>query len=284
MKKMGTVPIFHLRKRLFEALKEDIGSGDITSEALISERSESSAIFLAKENGILCGLPFALEALRLLDPNLQWEIQRFDGASLEPGVTIARITGSTRAILSGERVALNILCRLSGIATLTAKFVKLVQGTGAKILDTRKTTPLWRDLEKYAVRTGGGTNHRMGLYDMVLVKDNHIRACGGIREALRKARERVRPGVKVEIEVTTSLQFQEALKEQADWIMLDNMPVEEMSRCAKAGKGKAILEASGGINEKNIRAVAETGVDFISLGALTHSVKALDISLELEEN
>ncbi|MGB9833873.1 MAG: carboxylating nicotinate-nucleotide diphosphorylase [bacterium] len=274
----------NIRDKLKEALAEDIGSGDVTSEALIPEGHVSCAFFLAKEGGVLCGLPFALEVFRFLDPNLETEPSFQDGDLLEPGTVFCRIKGLTRAILSGERVALNLLCRLSGIATMTHRFVQLVEGTGARILDTRKTTPLWRDLEKYAVRTGGGMNHRMGLYDMVLIKDNHIRAKGGIKEAIKAARESIRPGMMVEIEVTNFEEFQEALKEKADWIMLDNMSPLEMRRCVEVGKSKAILEASGGINERNIREVAESGVDFISLGALTHSVKALDISLELEEN
>ncbi len=274
----------NIREKLKEALQEDIGSGDVTSDALIPEGSVSRAYFLAKEKGILCGLNFALEAFKILDPNLEAEIYFREGDLLEPKTIFCRIRGLTRAILSGERVALNLLCHLSGIATMTFKLVQLIDGTGVRILDTRKTTPLWRDLEKYAVRTGGGLNHRMGLYDMVLIKDNHIRAKGGIKEAIRAAREAIRPGMMVEIEVTNFEEFQEALKEKADWIMLDNMSPSEMRRCVELGKGKAILEASGGINERNIREIAESGVDFISLGALTHSVKALDISLELEEN
>lgn len=274
----------NIKERLKEALQEDIGSGDITSEILIPERSISKAYFLAKEKGILCGLPFALEALKILDPNLEAEIYSEDGSLLEPGTIFCRLKGLTRAILSGERLALNLLCHLSGIATMTQRLVKLIEGTGARILDTRKTTPLWRDLEKYAVRTGGGMNHRMGLYDMVLIKDNHIRASGGIRNAIRKAKEKARPGMLVEVEVSSLEEFEEALEENPDWIMLDNMPLFQMMSCVSLGKGKVTLEASGGINERNIKEVAESGVDFISLGALTHSVKALDISLELEEN
>lgn len=274
----------NIKERLKEALQEDIGSGDITSEILIPERSISKAYFLAKEKGILCGLPFALEALKILDPNLEAEIYSEDGSPLEPGTIFCRLKGLTRAILSGERLALNLLCHLSGIATMTQRLVKLIEGTGARILDTRKTTPLWRDLEKYAVRTGGGMNHRMGLYDMVLIKDNHIRASGGIRNAIRKAKEKARPGMLVEVEVSSLEEFEEALEENPDWIMLDNMPLFQMMSCVSLGKGKVTLEASGGINERNIKEVAESGVDFISLGALTHSVKALDISLELEEN
>lgn len=274
----------NLKDKLKEALLEDLGSGDITSEALIPERSFSKAFFIAKEEGILCGVPFALEVFRLLDPDIQEEILLKDGEHLSPGTVFLKIRGKTRAILGGERVALNLLCHLSGIATRTNKFVKLLQGTEAKILDTRKTTPLWRELEKYAVRIGGGQNHRMGLFDMALIKDNHIRAKGGIKPALKSAKENLRPGVKIEIEVTSVEEFLEALEENPHWIMLDNMPPYEIRKCVEIGKGKVFLEASGGINENNIREIAETGVDFISLGALTHSVKALDISLELEEN
>ncbi|MCR4428450.1 MAG: carboxylating nicotinate-nucleotide diphosphorylase [Caldiserica bacterium] len=274
----------NLKERLREALLEDIGSGDVTSEALIPETDVSRGYFLAKEEGILCGVPFALEVFRLLDPNLEEEIILKEGDRLLPWTVFLRIKGKTRAILGGERVALNLLSHLSGIATRTNNFVRIIQGTKAKILDTRKTTPLWRDLEKYAVRTGGGQNHRMGLFDMALIKDNHIRAKGGIKEALKSARENLRPGVKVEIEVTNFEEFLEALEGNPDWIMLDNMPPSEIRKCVEKGKGKVILEASGGITEENIREIAETGVDYISLGALTHSVKALDISLELEEN
>jgi len=274
----------NLLQRLQEALKEDIGTGDITSLALIEEGKRDQAELLAKKEGILCGLNVAMDTFRLLDPQSEFEFFLPDGAKLTPGKVIMRMFALTRAILGAERVALNLLCHLSGIATLTNHYVQLIEGTGARVLDTRKTMPLWRDLEKYAVQVGGGTNHRFGLYDMILIKDNHIQAVGGVTQAIRRARAASPLGMKLEIEVTSISQFLEALEEKPDWIMLDNMDLAQMRDCVQVGKGKVIIEASGGITESNIRQVALTGVDFISVGRLTHSAPALDISLELGEN
>ncbi len=274
----------NLRERLKEALIEDLGSGDVTTQALIDPRCRARASFLAKQDGILAGLPFAVEVFQLLDPQMQVEVLVEDGSSVHPGQVLAHLEGKTRALLSGERTALNLLCHLSGIASLTHQLVVIVKLQGVRLLDTRKTTPLWRDLEKYAVRMGGGCNHRFGLYDMVFVKDNHVAACGGIASALRQIRSELRPGLQVEIEVKSFAEFQEALAEGADWVMLDNMPVQEMERCVQLGKGQVILEASGGIRQDSLERIARTGVDCISLGVLTHSAPALDISLEMEDN
>ncbi|MEI6309635.1 MAG: carboxylating nicotinate-nucleotide diphosphorylase [bacterium] len=274
----------NLKDRLQAALEEDIGSGDVTSQALIPINEVSRATLFAKAEGVLAGLPVAMEVFRLLDPQVKTFNLIEEGDHLEKGVVIGRLEARTRAILAGERTALNLLQRLCGVATLTARLCAKLEGTRARLLDTRKTTPLWRDLEKYAVRIGGGRNHRLGLYDMILIKDNHIAAAGGISPALKRARAYARPSLVVEIEVKTILELEEALAAGADWIMLDNMSPEMMRRAVERTAGRAVLEASGGVNEETIAAVAATGVDYISVGALTHSAAALDISLEIEEN
>lgn len=278
----------NLRERLKEALIEDLGDGlgdgDVTSQALIDPCCRRRAFFLVKQDGILAGLPFAVEVFHLLDPQMQIEVLVEEGSTICPGQVLAHLEGNARALLAGERTALNLLSHLSGIASLTQQFVVQLKPYGVRLLDTRKTTPLWRDLEKYAVRIGGGSNHRFGLYDMVLIKDNHVAACGGIVPALRQVRSGLRPGLPVEIEVKSFAEFEEALSEGADWVMLDNMPVQEMERCVQLGKGRVILEASGGIREDTLERIARTGVDCISLGVLTHSAPALDISLEIEDN
>jgi len=274
----------NLIERLRAALEEDIGSGDVTSQALIPINEVSRAVLLAKAEGVLAGLPTAMEVFRLLDPQVRTFNLCQEGEHLRKGFVIGRLEARTRAILAGERTALNLLQHLSGVASLTARLCAKLEGTRARLLDTRKTTPLWRDLEKYAVRVGGGRNHRLGLYDMILIKDNHIAAAGGIGPALERARAHARPSLVVEIEVKTIPELEEALAGGADWIMLDNM-IPEVMRCAvQLAAGQAVLEASGGINEETIAAVAATGVDYISVGALTHSAAALDISLEIEEN
>ena len=274
----------NLIERLRAALEEDIGSGDVTSQALIPINEVSRAVLLAKADGVLAGLPTAMEVFRLLDPQVRTFNLRQEGDDLRKGLVIGRLEARTRAILAGERTALNLLQHLSGVATLTARLCAKLGGTRARLLDTRKTTPLWRDLEKYAVRLGGGRNHRLGLYDMILIKDNHIVAAGGIRPALERARAHARPSLAVEIEVKTIPELEEALAGGADWIMLDNMSPEVMRCAVQRAAGQAVLEASGGINEETIAAVAATGVDYISVGALTHSAAALDISLKIEEN
>lgn len=261
------------------ALREDIGSGDITTNLLFPEDSECRAIIIAKEEGIVAGLPIAEMVFKRLDEGILWNEKKREGDSVKPGDTLAEIQGRTRAILTGERVALNLLQRLSGIATLTSRFVKAVEGLPVKIMDTRKTAPGLRILDKYGVSVGGGYNHRFGLYDGVLIKDNHIRLAGGISRAVRLIREGIKTGLKIEVETSTLEEVREALEAGADIIMLDNMPVSIMKRAVEMIGGNALTEASGGINLENVREVAETGVDFISIGALTHSSRALDIGL-----
>jgi nicotinate-nucleotide pyrophosphorylase (carboxylating) len=262
------------------ALREDMPEGDATSESLVPPDARSEAYFLAKEDGVVAGLDVAARVFARIDPSTIF-IERFkDGAAFRQGDKLARVKGPTLALLKGERTALNFLQRLSGIATATRRFVDAVAGTKARILDTRKTTPGLRLLEKYAVRTGGGTNHRLSLSDMVLIKDNHLHFVGSVAEAVRRARAKVRPGVKIEVEAASLLQVREALAAGADWIMLDNMPLETMSQAVGLAGGRVPLEASGNMSLDRIRAVAETGVDFISVGALTHSARAIDISMD----
>jgi len=262
------------------ALEEDLPAGDITTEAIVPASLETSAIFLAKEKGVLAGLQIAVRVLSAVDEEVKLTAAKNDGYQFSPGDILAEISGRANSILKAERTALNFLQRLSGIATMTRAFVEEVKGTGAAILDTRKTTPGWRELEKYAVRVGGGKNHRMSLSDMMLIKDNHIRIAGGITAALEKAKEKVRPGVKIEIEATNLQEVEEALKGGADIIMLDNMKLEAIRQAVELVSGRVALEVSGKVNIKTVREIALTGVDFISVGALTHSFCSADISLE----
>lgn len=268
---------------IMRALEEDLGTGDLTTASIVPAEYKTRGLIKSKEPGILAGLMAARQVFAKLDPAVEFNALKKDGERLEPGTIIAEINGSGRAILSGERVALNLLQRMSGIATYTARCVGRLNGLPTRIVDTRKTTPGLRALEKYAVRVGGGFNHRFGLYDMVLIKDNHLKAAGGIAEAVERVRARVSPMVKIEVEVESLEQLEEALAAGADVIMLDNMTTEQMSQAVRRANGRALLEASGGIREGDLEAVARTGVDFISMGALTHSVKALDISLDLIE-
>jgi nicotinate-nucleotide pyrophosphorylase (carboxylating) len=262
------------------ALREDMPEGDVTSESIIPPNARSEAFLLAKEDGVLAGLPVAARVFERIDPSVIF-IERFrDGASFTKSDKLARIKGPTIALLKGERTALNFLQHLCGVATLTRRFVEAVAGTKTRILDTRKTVPGLRLLDKYAVRTGGGTNHRVSLSDMVLIKDNHLRHVGSVAEAVRRARAAARPGVRVEVEAATLLQVREALAAKADMIMLDNMPLETMHQAVNLSGGRVPLEASGNMTIDRVRAVAETGVDFISVGALTHSARAIDISLD----
>ncbi len=264
------------------ALREDMPEGDITSENIILANSRSEAHFLAKEDGVLAGLPVASRVFERIDPSIIF-IERFrEGAVFHQADKLARVKGPTIALLKGERTALNFLQRLCGVATITRRFVEAVAGTKAKILDTRKTTPGLRLLEKYAVRAAGGTNHRISLSDMVLIKDNHLRRVGSVSEAVRRARMAVRPGVRIEVEAADLLQVREGLAAGADMIMLDNMTIEMMRQAVGLAAGRVPLEASGNMTLDRVRAVAETGVDFISVGALTHSAKAIDISLDFE--
>jgi nicotinate-nucleotide pyrophosphorylase (carboxylating) len=265
------------------ALEEDIGTGDVTTELLVPADVKCRAEFIAKEGGVVAGLDVARLTFESLDDEVWWEDAAQDGEWVEPGTTLAEVGGHARAILTGERVALNFLRHLSGVATMTHRFVQAVQPHRAKIVDTRKTTPGLRLLEKYAVRMGGGHNHRFGLYDAMLIKDNHVELAGGVRVAIERARSGLPFTMKVEVEVKNLDELREALGAQPDIILLDNMTPDEMTEAVKIVNGRVLLEASGGINETNVVAVAATGVDVISVGALTHSVKALDISLKVVE-
>lgn len=276
-------PIY-LENALRAALDEDLGrAGDITTLATIPNGRTATAVFAARQPGVIAGLPIAEATFRIIDPSLKFEALVEDGASV-PGnrIPVARVSGDARSILTAERVALNFMSRLSGIATLTAKYVALVAHTNAKICCTRKTTPGLRAFEKYAVRCGGAMNHRFGLDDAFLIKDNHIAVAGGIREALRAAKAAAGHLVKVEIEVDTLDQLRVVVDEGADFCLLDNMSVEMMAEAVKIAGGRVKLEASGGINEKTVKAIAETGVDLISSGALTHSAPILDLGLDIE--
>ncbi len=268
------------------ALAEDISHGDITSEALIPTDLSGRASLLVKEKGVLAGIEVTRRVFQRVDPLLEVVVLIKDGSAVKPGDIAGNISGSAMSILKAERTALNFLQRLSGIASLTARYVAKTKETDAKIYDTRKTTPGLRRLEKYAVRTGGVQNHRLHLGDAVLIKDNHIGALRGtgmsLGDIVAKARRNAPAGVTIEVEVTKISEAREALKAGADIIMLDNMKVEEMSQVVNMAAGRARIEASGGITLANVRQIALTGVDMISIGALTHSYKALDISLELE--
>ena len=261
------------------ALDEDIGHGDITTLSTVSEDKQIEGSYLAKEDGVICGLPILTRLFEILDPTVKLDILAKEGDQVIKGEIIARISGPARSILTGERVSLNYLQRLSGIATRTHAAVQVIAGTHAVIADTRKTTPGLRILEKYAVRTGGGSNHRFNLADGILIKDNHIKAAGGISQAISKARKMATHMLKIEVEVESFEQIKEALLSGADIIMLDNMSIEDMTRAVDMIAGKALVEASGNMGDKDLRAVAMTGVDIISIGALTHTVRALDISL-----
>jgi len=271
---------FNRVDRIIEyALREDLGDGDITTNSLATEKEDSKAVIRAKAKGVAAGLPIAKRVFQKLDPTVVCIDNISDGENIKPGDIISEINGGTRALLSGERLALNILQRLSGIATLTSKYVKAVEGLPVKILDTRKTAPGLRILDKYAVSVGGGYNHRFGLFDGVLIKDNHIEIAGGIAEAVAVIRKKYRQKYKIEVETSGLEQVKEALMAGADIIMLDNMSPEQMRKAVRLIDRNALVEASGGINIKNVREVAETGVNFISVGALTHSASALDIGL-----
>jgi nicotinate-nucleotide pyrophosphorylase (carboxylating) len=262
------------------ALEEDIGCGDITASLLLPEENISRAHIIAKGGFVLAGLPFTQEVFRILDPSLSFKPLFRDGDQIKKGDVIAEVWGKTRSILSGERVSLNILQRLSGIATLTCAYKNKIQGTKAKIVDTRKTAPCLRFMEKYAVRTGGGGNHRFGLFDGILIKNNHIKAVGSIEESVTRAKKGHHL-LKIEVEVETLDQLREAIEAGADVVMLDNMPVHEMKEAVTIVKGRVLIEASGNVTLENIKDIADTGVDFISAGALTHSAPAADISLKI---
>ncbi len=264
-----------------EALAEDIGAGDMTTDAVIGAAASATADLVVKETGVLCGLQVARATFSALDADFQFEESLSDGSRLAASRTVvATVGGSARALLSSERTALNLVGRLSGIASLTRRFVDAVEGTDAVILDTRKTTPRLRALEKYAVRCGGGQNHRFGLFDAALIKENHVRLAGGLAVAVERVRGQT-PDAWIEVEVENLAELDEALDLAVDRIMLDNMAPEQMAEAVALTRGRVELEASGGITLENVRAVAETGVDFISVGALTRSARSLDVSLEV---
>ena len=266
------------------ALEEDVGPGDVTTQATVPDEAQATAVMRAREALVVAGIELAAAAFGALSPKLEVRLAAQDGQRLTAGETILQVSGAARPILTAERVALNFIQRLSGVATLTAQFAEAVRGTRAQILDTRKTTPGWRRLEKYAVACGGGTNHRFGLYDMVLIKDNHLAALHSaspnpITAAIQRARD-MYPKLKLEVETDTLEQVEQALAAGADLILLDNMSPAQLREAVQRCQGRAKTEASGGINLKTVRGIAEAGVDFISVGALTHSPGAVDIGLD----
>jgi nicotinate-nucleotide pyrophosphorylase (carboxylating) len=270
-------------KAVAEALAEDLGlGGDITTQATVAAGTRASGIIAARKAGTIAGVQLAQAAFKTLDPFTQFETVIGDGERVEAGGVIARVSGEARVLLTAERTALNFLGHLSGIATLTARYVAAVSGTKARIIDTRKTTPGLRALEKFAVRCGGGVNHRFGLFDAILIKDNHIVASGGVGAALERARAHAGHMVKVEIEVTNLDEIDEALQLDPDALLLDNMDVSALRAAVREVAGRVVTEASGGVNLDTVRAIAETGVDLISVGALTHSAPVLDIGLDFD--
>ena len=265
------------------ALNEDINYVDVTTDYLIDDASVSTARYVVKDNGVVCGIDVALRVFELLDPNIKSEIYIHDGEKAQKGDIIARFTASTRALLKGERTALNLIQHMSGVATATNKCVELVKGTKASIADTRKTLPGLRILQKYAVTVGGGKNHRYNLSDCAMLKDTHLDAYGSMTGAVNALREKMGHTVKIEVEVSDLEQLNEALSLGVEIIMLDNMSCKDMAEAVKITDGRAKLEASGNVTAETIREIAETGVDIISLGALTHSVKAFDISMKIDK-
>lgn len=263
------------------ALAEDVGTGDITTLLTVPAGVEAFGEFIAMQAGVLAGMPVVERVFHQVEPCIGVTPLVGEGQRFEAGAVLAEVRGDARGILNAERVALNFLQRLSGIATLTAQFVEEVRDLPVRICDTRKTTPGLRYLERYAVRMGGGYNHRFGLYDAVLIKDNHIAVCGGITQAVQRARQVLPHTMKVEVECTTLAQVAEALEAGVDIILLDNMSPEQLREAVRLAKGRVLLEASGGVNLQTVRAIAETGVDAISVGALTHSAPAIDIKLEV---
>lgn len=271
----------YIDKLIRTALEEDIHYMDVTTDNLLPDSHTSEAYYLAKDTGVLCGIGIAKRVFELVGGQFQMDIRMQDGEIVQKGDIIATISGSTKTLLKGERTALNILQHMSGIATATRKCVDLVAGTNAKITDTRKTLPGLRSLQKYAVTVGGGRNHRYNLSDGAMLKDNHIDAYGGITPAVEALRQKIGHMVKIEVEVRTLDELQEALETGVEIIMLDNMNCQDMAKAVEITKGRALLEASGNVTAENIREIAETGVDIISLGALTHSVKCFDISMRI---
>jgi len=261
------------------ALKEDIGPGDVTTESIVPLNTMAKAGLIAKDTGIVCGLKVAQKVFEFIGGNLKWKFYFEDGNFVNKGDLLAVFEGNARTLLKGERTALNFLQRLSGIATKTRKFVEEIKGTETKLLDSRKTVPGLRLLDKYAVRVGGGNNHRFGLFDMILIKENHIRIAGSVSKAIRSVKKLYGGRFKIEVEVNNINEIKEALKEKPDIIMLDNMSLNDIEKAVKIINGNVLTEASGNVTLENIRKIAEAGVDFISVGELTHSVKAMDISM-----
>ncbi|GAB4117366.1 MAG: carboxylating nicotinate-nucleotide diphosphorylase [Roseiflexaceae bacterium] len=274
-----------IRAIVDRALEEDIGTGDLTTLAVIPAEAQAEATLVMREAGIICGLPVLQSVFHAVDPHLQITLPLREGSQVQRGDCVAMISGSARSILTAERVALNLIQRMSGIATLTSAYVAAIQGTKARVLDTRKTTPGLRVLEKYAVRVGGGTNHRFALYDGIMLKDNHLAMLAthgtSLTEAIQRAKAAVGPMVRVEVEVESVAEAVIAAEAGASMILLDNMPPAQMAEAVRLVAGRAEIEASGGITLATIRAAAESGVDYISVGALTHSARALDISLDM---
>ncbi|WP_239619011.1 carboxylating nicotinate-nucleotide diphosphorylase [Cohnella mopanensis] len=281
---IGGPAVDSIKEQLKAWLSEDIGSGDVTTMATVPQGHQSSGIIHAKQSGIIAGIPLARLVFEVIDKNLKFNAQVTDGTRVDRGTVLAVVEGSTHSILTGERLALNLLQRLSGIATKTNEYVAAAQGQKVRIADTRKTTPGHRTMEKYAVRIGGGANHRFGLYDAVMIKDNHIKAAGGITAAVQAAQSRIPHTMMIEVEAESLAQAEEALQAGAHIIMLDNMNSSDMSEAVAMIRGKApniVIEASGGITPERVAEVARSGVDIISVGSLTHSFQALDISLDL---
>lgn len=277
-----------IQRLLRQALREDIGKGDVTTQFVVPKNQKSKAIIFSKSEGILAGLPLVETIFRLLDSDAKFKNFKKDGAKIKRGDKILQIYAKAQAILSGERTALNFLQKLSGIATLTSQFVRQIQSTPARICDTRKTTPLWRSLEKYAVRIGGGSNHRFGLDDMILIKDNHIQAAGSITEAVQLAKQKNKRNYPIEVETKNLREVEEALKAGIFFIMLDNFSLKNLQSAVKVIRGfekqhrkKIKIEASGNVDLQNVKKIAQSSVDLISVGKITHSVPALDFSLEL---
>lgn len=277
-----TLPQFYVDDLIKRAITEDINYIDVTTDYLVDENDTTTAKFVSKDGGVLAGLDVALRVFTLLDDTTTFEVFKHDGDTVQKGDILARISGKTRALLKGERTALNLLQHMSGIASMTNRCVKLVEGTNASITDTRKTLPGLRPLQKYAVICGGGKNHRYNLSDGAMLKDNHIDAYGSLTGAVNALRKKIGHMVKIEVETRTLEELDEALTAGADVIMLDNMDYDTMKEAVRRTNGRALLEASGNVTPENIRKVAECGVDIISLGALTHSVKCFDISMRID--
>jgi nicotinate-nucleotide pyrophosphorylase (carboxylating) len=266
---------------LERALAEDLGPGDVTSAAAIAEDAQGEAVVEAREALVLCGLPIAEAVFAAVDSALETKREWREGEARERDLPILTVRGSLRSILAAERTALNFLQRMCGVATWTRRFVHAVDGTGCRVLDTRKTLPGWRVLDKYATAVGGAANHRMGLFDAVLIKDNHVAAAGGVAAAVRAARAAASPALRIQVEVESEAQAEEALAAGAEWLLLDNRSPDELRALAARFRDRAVLEASGGVTLANVRACAETGIHYVSCGALTHSAPAADLALEI---